>query len=106
MTRQEHPLEVAFETEHREEEKLPKQKHATPAKPFTTEHQKLRSRVTGLDHEISFGPQPDGLVPKNPFASQAQQRYMYANPDVLGKKALKEWGSKTDFKKLPKKKGK
>lgn len=36
-----------------------------------------------------------------PFQSKAQQKYMYAHPEVLGKKALKEWSSKTDFKDLP-----
>jgi hypothetical protein len=36
-----------------------------------------------------------------PFESKAQQGYMYAHPEILGKKGLKEWSSKTDFKSLP-----
>jgi hypothetical protein len=36
-----------------------------------------------------------------PFKSQAQQRYMYAHPEILGKKGLKEWSSKTKFEHLP-----
>ena len=70
------------------------------------EHDKVTSRLTGKQHEISMGMHGGGLVPKNPFASKAQQRFMYANPDILGKKGLKEWSSKTDFKSLPQHKGK
>jgi len=36
-----------------------------------------------------------------PFDSKAQQRYMYAHPEILGEKGLKEWSGSTDFKKLP-----
>jgi hypothetical protein len=36
-----------------------------------------------------------------PFESKAQQGYMFAHPEILGKKALKEWSDKTDFKGLP-----
>lgn len=36
-----------------------------------------------------------------PFDSKAQQGYMYAHPEILGKKALHEWSGKTDFSKLP-----
>lgn len=36
-----------------------------------------------------------------PFKSVAQQRFLYSHPDRLGKKALAEWSSKTDFSKLP-----
>lgn len=36
-----------------------------------------------------------------PFKSEAQQRYMYAHPEILGKKGLKEWSEKTDYKNLP-----
>lgn len=85
------------------EREIPAQKHATPVKPYTTEHQKVKSRLTGMDHEISFGPLGGGFVPKNPFASKAQQGYMFAHPEILGKSKLKEWSSKTDFSKLPKK---
>lgn len=38
-----------------------------------------------------------------PFASKAQQRFMYSNR-TLGKKALAEWSDKTDFSRLPEKK--
>lgn len=36
-----------------------------------------------------------------PFKSQAQQKYMYAHPEILGKKGLKEWSAHTNFKSLP-----
>ena len=36
-----------------------------------------------------------------PFQSKAQQGYMYSHPEILGKKGLKEWSSKTNFKDLP-----
>lgn len=36
-----------------------------------------------------------------PFESSSQQGFMYAHPDILGKKGLKEWSDKTDFKHLP-----
>jgi hypothetical protein len=39
----------------------------------------------------------------SPFSSKAQQRFMYANPSVLGRKALEEWSTKTSFKNLPEK---
>jgi hypothetical protein len=35
------------------------------------------------------------------FASKAQQKFLYSHPDRLGKKALAEWSSKTNFSKLP-----
>lgn len=40
-----------------------------------------------------------------PFASKAQQRFLYAHPEkVGGKDKLKEWSAATDFSKLPDKK--
>jgi hypothetical protein len=77
----------------------------------TPEHTKVYSRTLARDVEIGVGihgtsPDADargGLCPKNPFASKQQQKYMYANPSILGKKGLAEWSSKTDFKSLPKK---
>lgn len=36
-----------------------------------------------------------------PFKSVAQQHFLYSHPDRIGKKALKEWSDKTDFKSLP-----
>jgi hypothetical protein len=48
--------------------------------------------------------EPENL-PKllKPFKSEAQKKFMYANPEVLGEVGLKEWQSKTDESKLPKK---
>ena len=75
---------------------------ATPD--YTTEHQKIKSRVTGREHEIMFGPLPGGLVPANPFASEIQSRFAHANPSKFGGKAgLKEWDKATDYSKIPKK---
>jgi hypothetical protein len=39
-----------------------------------------------------------------PFKSVAQQKYLYSHPTILGRKALKEWSEKTNFKALPEKK--
>lgn len=76
---------------------------------YTSEHQTVRSRLTGQEHEIKFGPMPaapdpskGGEVPANPFMSLAQSHYMYAHPGILGKKSLKEWSDKTDYKNIPK----
>lgn len=69
---------------------------------FYPEHAKIRSRTTGRKHEIEFGPQPGGLVPKNPFASLAQAGYMHTHPEILGKKGLAEWDAATKGKHLPK----
>jgi hypothetical protein len=43
-----------------------------------------------------------------PFESKAQQRYMFAHKDELGKQGVdvKEWADKTDFKHLPERKRK
>ena len=67
------------------------------------EHEMVPSRLGGKPVEISFGPLPNGLVPANPFASQAQEGFLHAHPSVLGKSALKEWDSATKGKSLPKK---
>lgn len=82
---------------------------AEPQK-YMHEHDKVYSRTLNTDIEICMGPHgaaPDkgsgGLVPANPFASIAQQRYLHAHPEkVGGKTALDEWDAATDFKKLPK----
>ena len=104
------PYKEEMRTSHRKAEFIPDQKKKTPAKPNTTEHQTIISRTTGLPNEISFGPQPDGLVPKNPFASAAQRGYMHAHPEILGKKGLAEWDRASKGQKVPyhvkKKKGK
>ena len=75
----------------------------------TEEHDQIYSRTLGKMVEIGVGihgtsPKDGdrgGLAPANPFASTSQQKYMYANPEILGKKGLKEWSSKTNFKSLP-----
>lgn len=67
-----------------------------------SEHDCLPSRTTGKHHEIQFGPQPGGLVPSNPFASLAQEGYLHAHPEKLGKKKLAEFDAETKGKKLPK----
>jgi hypothetical protein len=77
------------------------------------EHETIKSRITHKDIEVKFvSPNSyygaggsdgnENLVPKNPFASRAQEGYMHAHPDILGDK-LKEWDSATKGKKLPEK---
>ncbi len=61
----------------------------------------VTSRTTGKSVEVTFGPQGSGLVPANPFASLAQEGYLHAHPEKLGKTALDEWDSATKGKKLP-----
>lgn len=77
----------------------------------TKEHDKIVSRTRGVKMEIGVGPHGTspkegdfgGLVPANPFASQLQQKFAYANPEKFGGKAgLKEWSDATDQKALPK----
>ena len=63
------------------------------------EHDTVMSRITGRPVEI--GMTMGHKVPKNPFASQAQQGYLHAHPEKLGKAALKEWDSSTKGKRLP-----
>jgi hypothetical protein len=42
-----------------------------------------------------------------PFASKAQQKFLYANPSKIGGKSkLAEWSSATNFKTLPDRKNK
>jgi hypothetical protein len=68
------------------------------------EHDKIMSRTTGRMREISFGPQPNNLVPANPFSSLAESRFAHANPSKFGGEAgLKEWDKSTDYSKIPKK---
>jgi len=66
------------------------------------EHDTVRSRTTGRKMEISMGPQPGGMVPTNPFASLAQEGFLHAHPEKLGKKGLAEWDEATKGKHLPK----
>jgi len=82
----------------------------TTLAPLTmNEHDKAYSRTLRRDVEIGVGmhgtdPQGKfgGLVPSNPFASQAQAGYMHTHPEVLGKKGLAEWDAATKGKTLPK----
>ena len=39
----------------------------------------------------------------SPFKSVKQQRYLYAHPEKIGREALHEWASKTNFSRLPEK---
>lgn len=61
----------------------------------------VQSRLGGKPREISFGPLPGGLVPANPFASLAQEGFMHAHPEKLGKAGLNEWDAATKGRKLP-----
>lgn len=38
-----------------------------------------------------------------PFKSVKQQKFLYAHPEKIGREALHEWASKTNFSKLPEK---
>jgi len=51
-----------------------------------------------------MGPQPGGLVPKNPFASLAQEGWAHTHPEEFGKKNLAEFDAATKGKHLPKRK--
>jgi hypothetical protein len=74
----------------------------------TNEHDKVYSRTLRRNLEIGNGVHGrgkdsyGGLVPANPFASQAQQGYLHANPEVLGEKKLAEFDTASKGKKLPK----
>ena len=70
--------------------------------PYTSEHDTIRSRTTGRKMEIAMPPQGGGLVPKNPFASLAQEGYLHAHPEKLGAKKLAEFDAATKGKHLPK----
>jgi len=70
--------------------------------PYMHEHDKIRSRTTNKLHEISMGEHGGGLVPKNPFASLAQEGYLHSHPGILGKEKLAEFDRATKGKKLPK----
>lgn len=62
----------------------------------------VTSRTNGKTVEIGFGPQGNGLVPKNPFASLAQEGYLHSHPEKLGAKKLAEFDAATKGKSLPK----
>lgn len=63
---------------------------------------KITSRTTGRVVDVGFGPIGGGLVPKNPFASLAQEGYLHAHPEKLGAKKLAEFDAATKGKTLPK----
>jgi len=68
----------------------------------TSEHDTRTSRITGRKHEIHMGVHGAGLVPANPFASLAQEGYLHAHPEKLGKEKLAEFDKATKGMKLPK----
>ena len=70
---------------------------------YTREHDYVISRINGAAYNVSFGPQPGGLVPANPFASIAQERFLNAHPEKLGKEKLNEFNQASKGLKLPKK---
>ena len=72
-----------------------------PNKPMS-EHDTIRSRTTGRKTEIAMPPQGGGLVPKNPFASLAQEGFLHEHPEKLGAKKLAEFDAATKGKHLPK----
>ncbi len=71
------------------------------------EHETIVSRTRGVSMEIgvgSHGRGPNsygGLVPSNPFASLAQEGFLHAHPEKLGKAGLSEWDAATKGKSLP-----
>lgn len=67
------------------------------------EHEKIKSRVNGKEYEIKLGPTDGGKVPANPFASKAQERFMFANKDKMEKQGVNvdEWAKASKGKKLP-----
>jgi hypothetical protein len=82
----------------------------TTLSPLTmNEHDKAYSRTLRRDLEIGVGMHGrstedyGGLVPANPFVSQAQQGYLHAHPEILGPKKLAEFDAATKGKhNLPK----
>ena len=105
-------LEKAFIPAHDKGEKIEKCGQPLDPKelPYVHEHDFLISRIDGCPRKVKFSPPGCNLVPSNPFASLKQNAYMHMHPEILGKKGLKEWESKTDYSNLPekvrKKKGK
>jgi len=77
-------------------------KQHSAMEPIREHEMKLVSRTNGKKYEVGFGPQPNNLVPANPFASLAQAGYMHSHPSILGKAGLSEWDAATKGKKLPK----
>jgi len=67
----------------------------------TEEHDTIVSRTRGVKVEIGVGPHGGNLVSNNPFASIAQQGFLHAHPEKLGKKGLAEWDASTKGRSLP-----
>ena len=106
----ERPLEEAFEPTHEESEEVEHCGQPLDVKNIDKgirEHDYIVSRTTGAKVEVKFTP-TSGKVPKNPFASLAQEGYLHAHPEILGKEKLAEFDAATKGRKLPKrvKKGK
>ena len=78
---------------------------------MNSEHQTVKSRLTGKDHEIMFGPLPahsdpsmGGNMARNPFASKAQMRKFFAmeSRGDLPKGTAENWAHETrNIKHLP-----
>jgi hypothetical protein len=64
-----------------------------------SEHDTIVSRITGRPVEIRMT--MGHKVPKNPFASKAQEGFLHAHPEKLGKAGLAEWDKETKGKSLP-----
>lgn len=64
------------------------------------EHDTVMSRITGRPVEIRMT--MGAKVPANPFASLAQEGYLHAHPEKLGKEKLAEFDAETKGKHLPK----
>jgi hypothetical protein len=79
-------------------------KYGQKPQDFTKEHQTIRSRTNGKEYQIQFGPLPGGLVPANPFASLAQEKFMFSNKSKMEKQGVDvdEWAKASKGKKLPK----
>jgi len=84
-------------------EKKADKRSSNPGEGIKEHGLKITSRTTGRVVDVGFGPQGNGLVPKNPFASLLQSRFAHANPEKFGgKQGLEEWDKSTDYKHIPK----
>jgi hypothetical protein len=83
--------------------------HTTLKGMDTKEHDKVYSRTLRRDVEINVGMHGrgtedyGGLVPANPFVSQAQEGWAHMHPEKFGKANLAHWDAETKGKHLPKK---
>lgn len=97
-------LNKADSCEARHGEKTADQRSNHPDQGIKEHGLKVTSRITGRVVDVGFGPIGGGLVPKNPFASLAQEGYLHSHPEKLGAKKLTELNAATKGKKLPKRK--